>query len=80
MWRGASGSQLCFQLGHTDRILPSQSQSVTRQLVSYILFNDIHTSHATQKPETRKKFWRTCGFLSNPGKPGSPRYCYENDV
>ena len=32
-------------------ILPSQIRSLTRQLVSYILSNDIHTSHATQKPE-----------------------------
>ena len=27
-----------------------------------------------------KKFSRTCGFLSNPTRPGSPRYGYENTV
>ena len=32
-------------------ILSSQIQSLTRQLASYLPFNDIHTSHAIQKPE-----------------------------
>ena len=39
----------------------------------HILFNDIHTSYSTQKPEN-------CGFLSNPARRASPRYGYENAV
>ena len=56
-------------------MLPSESQSLARQLVSHILFNDIHTSQ-----KTMKKFSRACSFLSNPTRPGSPRYGYENAV
>ena len=43
-------------------ILPSQIQSLTRQLVSYILFNDIHTSHATQKPENYEEILENLRF------------------
>ena len=43
-------------------ILPSQSQSLIRQLVSYILFNDIHTSHATQKPENYEEILENLRF------------------
>ena len=80
MWRGVDVA-LIFVLNlaiTTEKygavlILPSQSQSLIRQLVSYVLFNDIRTSHATQQPGN-------CGFLSIPAMPGPPRYGYENVV
>ena len=52
------GSHLCSQLGHNDRKICGCSRSSVANSVAhstacviYILFNNIHMSHATQKPE-----------------------------
>ena len=62
-------------------ILPSQIQSLTRRLVSYIYYSTTFTHPMRRRnPKTMKKFSRTRGFLSNPARPDSPRHCYGNVV
>ena len=74
------GSHLCSQLGPNDRKIWGCShsnsvaiQSLTRQLVSYIYCLTTFTRHMRRRSQkTMKKFSRTCGFPSNPARPGSP--------
>ena len=65
------GSHLCSQLGHNDRNIWGCSHSSVANTVAhstaciiYILFNDIHTSHATHEHENYQEFSRTRGLFS----------------
>ena len=74
-------------IGHHDRktwgcFHSSVANSVAHSTacVIYILFNDIHTSHALQKPENYEAILENLRFSIQSLQVGSPRYSYGDAV